>query len=65
MGLWSRFFGRHRKTPELDRRIRDQQRVSEETLEYVEEVLARKDALLAEAVNQTGSGLRKRRRAHA
>lgn len=54
-------FGKRKVEPEIEERIEEQKRVSKETLEYVRKVLARKDELLSEAVNQTGAAVRKRR----
>ena len=65
MSIFSKFHRRRREEQRLEERIEEQRRVSDETLQYVESVLARKDELLAEAVNQTGGAVRQRRRAHA
>ena len=62
MSIFSKF---SHKRKVQQQRIEEQRRVSDETLQYVQSVLARKDELLAEAVNQTGGAVRQRRRAHA
>ena len=47
---------------EMKQVVQEQQVESAKTLDYVAQVLHRKDELLAEAINQTGSAVRRRRR---
>lgn len=62
-------FGRRKVEPEVEqtveegeRKVEEQRKVSNATLEYVARVLDRKDELLADAVNQTGSAVRARKK---
>lgn len=54
-------FRRDPKDAELSRRVKEQREASSAILEHVREVLRRKDELLAEAVNQTGDAMRRKR----
>ncbi len=56
-------FGKRKLPDEVKGKMEAQRRESEQALAYMTAVLKRKDELLAEAINQTGTAVRPQRRA--